>query len=86
MSKSPSKRERTASEVANLIERFLHGNSLYPQERNDFVESSQRDTKIEVYRKRCYELDPLVNAQGPPDAKAVAELHGMISELRRTDS
>lgn len=36
---------KTPGEVADLIERFLRGESTYPQEWNDFVECSQRDLK-----------------------------------------
>jgi hypothetical protein len=45
-------------EVAQLIERFLEGRSLYPQEWNDFVDISQKDNVIENYRRQCDELDP----------------------------
>jgi hypothetical protein len=77
------KRSMGAEAVADLVERFLEGRSLYPQEWNDFVDASQRDQKIESYRKRCYELDPLVNRPGPPDANAIAELRRIVIELRR---
>ena len=77
-----SKRNKTEPEVADLIERFLEGRSLYPQEWNDFVDSSQRSEKVESYRKRCYELDAIVNRPGAPDAEAVAELKEMIRSLR----
>jgi hypothetical protein len=33
------RKAKTAAEIADLIERFLNGASLYPQEWNDFVES-----------------------------------------------
>ena len=71
-----------AAAVADLVERFLDGKSLHPQEWNDFVDASQRDKKIEAYRKRCSELDPLVNRPGEPDPAAVAELRSMIRTLR----
>ena len=77
-----SKRSRTARDVADLIERFLEGRSLYPQEWNDFVDASQRNKTVEGYRRRCNELDPLVNRPGDPDAEAVAELRSMIGRLR----
>lgn len=76
------KRSKDAAEVADLIERFLNGRSLYPQEWNDFVDASQRNKKIDLYRKRCSELDPLVNRPGDPDPKAVSELRSMIQILR----
>src|ERR1035438_9593254 len=50
-------RHLSGSDMAQLIERFLDGRSLYPQEWNDFVDTSQRDQKMDVYRRRCYELD-----------------------------
>jgi hypothetical protein len=74
---------RTAAEVAGIIERFQDGNSLYPQEWNDFVECSERDARLEPYRSKCCELDPLVNSPEPQNPKAVAELREIIEELRR---
>jgi hypothetical protein len=71
------------SEMAQLIERFLDGTSLYPQEWNDFVDCSQSDPEMEVYRKRCDELDPLVNEEEDPDPAAVSELRSMIETLRQ---
>jgi len=77
-----SKRRRNAAEVADLIERFLDGKSLYPQEWNDFVDASQIDKRIDAYRQRCYELDPLVNRPGLPDEHALAELRQLVATLR----
>jgi hypothetical protein len=73
---------KTATEIADLIERFVNGKSLYPQEWNDFVESRHPDGKLDLYRKRCDELDPQVNCPDPQDAKALAELRRMVDELR----
>jgi hypothetical protein len=81
-----SKRNKTVLEVADLIERFLGGQSLYPQEWNDFVDASQRNRTVEAYRKRCYALDPLVNRPGKPDPEAVAELRLMAKRLRQWDN
>jgi hypothetical protein len=78
------KQPRTAEEIAAIIERFLTGNSLYPQEWNDFV-GSERDGQLDMYRKRCHELDPLVNRPGQQDPKAVAELGTMVDQLRRPE-
>jgi hypothetical protein len=77
------KRPRTAAEIADIIERFLNQNSLYPQEWSDFVECRERDRGLDSYRKRCYELDPLVNSPSPQDLQAAAELRNMIYELRQ---
>ena len=77
-----SRRSKSATEVADLIERFVEGRSLYPQEWNDFVESSQHDPNIDTFRKRCDQLDPLVNRPSAPDPEAVAELRSMIAALR----
>jgi hypothetical protein len=74
--------EMNARDIADLIERFLEEKSLYPQEWNDFVDGSQRDQNIDSYRRRCDELDPLVNRPGEPDSEAVAELRSMIRLLR----
>jgi hypothetical protein len=69
--------------MAQLIERFLDGNERYPQEWNDFVEVPQHQKDRDVYRKRCYELDPLVNSHEAPDPDAIAELRSMITALRK---
>ncbi len=74
---------KNATEIAHIIERFLNGTSLYPQEWNDFVECGHADPNLDSYRKRCYQLDPLVNRPDPQDAKAVADLRTMVEELRR---
>jgi hypothetical protein len=68
--------------MAQLIERFLEERSLYPQEWSDFVDTRLPDEAMDVYRKRCDELDPLVNRPGEPDAEAVRELRSMIETLR----
>jgi hypothetical protein len=70
--------------MADLIERFLDGKSRFPQEWNDFVDSSQRDKKMDLFRKRCYELDPLINRPDAPDAEAVVEARTIVNELRNT--
>lgn len=75
-------RRKTAADIANLIERFLNGTSLYPQEWNDFVESRQADGMLDSYRKRCETLDPVVNCPEPRDARALAELRSIIEQLR----
>jgi hypothetical protein len=76
------KKDMNAEEVAGLIERFLDRQSLYPQEWNDFVDTSQQDPLIDAYRKQCDELDPLVNCPGEEDPDAVARLRKMIQHLR----
>ena len=78
------RRSRTKTEVADLIERFLENRSSYPQEWNDFVECSDADPAIDAYRRKCYDLDPLVNRPDPVDEDAVHELFGVIEELRKT--
>jgi hypothetical protein len=72
----------TPGEIAALIERFLDEESLYPEEWVEFAETSQHDKLLDVYRKRCDQLDPLVNRPGAMDPTAVAELRSMIAELR----
>ena len=76
------KKNMNNEEVAQLIERFLEGRSLYPQEWNDFVDTMQTESVIENYRRQCGELDPLVNRPGVPDRDAVARLQGIIGCLR----
>jgi hypothetical protein len=76
------RKEKTAGEIADLIERFLNGSSLYPQEWNDFVECGHPDKMLDSYRRRCDLLDPLVNCPEPQDPKALQELRNMVQELR----
>ncbi len=76
-------RPKTAGDVADIIERFLNGKSCYPQEWNDFVEGGHPDPELEKYRKRCDQLDPLINIPGPRDPVAVAELRAIVTELRQ---
>jgi hypothetical protein len=77
------RKPKTAGEIAGIIERFLNGNRLYPQEWNDFVECSHPDKLLDSFRKRCDLLDPLVNSPEPEDPKALEELRNMVRELRR---
>jgi hypothetical protein len=76
------RRNATKIEVAELIERFLGNRLAYPQEWNDFVECRQKDPDVEVYRKKCDKLDPLVNRPDPVDQDALTELRLMAEELR----
>ena len=75
-------RNMSGQEAAELIERFVEGRSLYPQEWNDFAETPQSDPFVEHYRKRCDGLDPLVNRPGQPDPGAVEELKTIIQSLK----
>jgi len=73
---------RRKVEVAELIERFLENRLTYPQEWNDFVECREPDPIVDSYRRRCYDLDPLVNLPDPADEDAVAQLRAILLELR----
>lgn len=75
----------TAAEIADLIERFLDDHSLYPQEWNDFVDCKHPEPDLDVYRKRCAQLDPLVNSPATPDHQAITALRKKIEGLRRLD-
>jgi hypothetical protein len=57
--------------LTTILLSSINGKSLYPQEWNDFVESKHPDRKLNLYRKRCDELDPQVNCSDPQDAKAL---------------
>ncbi|PYV76347.1 MAG: hypothetical protein DMG96_14360 [Acidobacteria bacterium] len=72
------RRRRTKAEVAELIERFLENRLTYQQEWNDFVECREPDAVVDSYRKRRYDLDPLVNRPDPVDEDAVAQLRGIL--------
>ena len=74
---------KTAAEIAQIIDRFLNGRSLYPQEWNDFIDCKHPDRKQDSFRKRCDELDPLVNGPEPQDANALAELRNIADVLRK---
>ena len=73
-------------ETAALIERFLNHERLYPQEWNDFVETSQSSKKVDQFRRRCYELVLLVNSPDIPDTAALEELRSMVDRLRAETS
>jgi hypothetical protein len=73
------KRNMNCEKVAGLIERFLEKRSSYAQEWNDFVEIPQNDGMVDAYRKRCYELEPQLEA---PEPAAVAELESLVKALR----
>ena len=76
------KKEMSVEEAAQLIERFLNSQyEGYPGEWSDFVDSPQRDKIVERYRKRCYELDPLVNRPGVQDQTANDELKTIVDAL-----
>lgn len=79
------KRALRPSDAADLIERFLNGQEMYPQEWNDFIEALRVEPAVEPYRKRCYELDPLTNRPGTPNASAVEELRKIVLALREAD-
>ena len=46
-------RDKTAAEIADLIERYLSNRCAYPQEWNDFVDCSNRDPKLDAVRRQC---------------------------------
>jgi len=94
---SMSGKIRTPGEVADIIVRFLSGSGLYPQEFNDFFESSLSDPKLDAYRQRCEmlhsEFEPrrsqmvLLSLEEPQrqaqrEAAATEELERMVTELR----
>jgi hypothetical protein len=76
------KRDMSPEEAAQVIERFLAETELYPFEWTDFAETRQQDSRVELYRKRCDKLSPLVNRPGAMDEAAVGELRSMIEKLR----
>jgi hypothetical protein len=80
------KRDTSPKEAAQVIERFLAETELYPFEWTDFAETKQQDPRVEVHRKRCDKLSPLVNRPGEMDQTAVAELRSIIEKLRSTTS
>ncbi len=43
----------------------------------------QHDEAVDMYRRRCYGLDPLVNRPGPADSQAVEHLRDMVRTLRQ---
>src|SRR5271163_364896 len=77
------KRNMTVEEAAQVIERFLEGRQSYPQEWNDFAENRQTDVDVEPFRKRCYDLDPLVNSHHPQDEDAITQLRAIVVEMRQ---
>ena len=59
---------KTPGQIADVIERFLAGAGLYPQEFNDFIECSLSDPQLDAYRQRCEvlhtEFEPGFEARG----------------------
>lgn len=80
------KRDMSPEQAAQVIQRFLTETELYPFEWTDFAETKQQDPRVELYRKRCDKLSPLVNRPGEMDQTAVAELRSIIEKLRSTAS
>ena len=76
------KEDFNSFEAADPIQRFLDGESAYPQEWNDVVETTQRNRQIEEIRKQSCVRDPLVNCPGEPDARAAAEWQSIVAELK----
>jgi hypothetical protein len=75
------KPDMTPEEAALVIERFIDGPSD-SIEWCDFAETRQQDPQVELYRRRCDKLSPLVNRPGDMDRDAVAELRSIIKQLR----
>jgi hypothetical protein len=88
---------KTPKQTADIIDRFLSGSGLYPQEFNDFFECSLSDTKLDALRQRCEVLHgefeprrgPLVllsldgrQQQAQREAAAIKELEQIVEELR----
>jgi hypothetical protein len=75
------KPDMTPEEAALVIERFIDGpgDSI---EWCDFAETRQQNSRVELYRKRCDKLSPLVNRPGDMNQDAVAELRSIIKQLR----
>jgi hypothetical protein len=71
-------------EAAGVVERFLQGKSSYQQEWNDFVDTPQKRTEVESIRRRCYQLDPMVNLPSGSDPVAITELESIVLALRTT--
>ena len=77
------RKPKTAGEIADLIDRFLSGTSLYSREWNDFVGRSHPDKMLDSFRKRCDSIGSRVNGPAAPDPIALEELKNMVQELRR---
>lgn len=78
------RKPKSATEVADIIERFLNHGSIYPAEWNDFVSRAHPDTRLESYRKRCADLTAQIDSSMlmSHDPKAQTELRGIVHELR----
>jgi hypothetical protein len=60
-------RDKTAAELADLIERYLSNRCTYPQEWNDFVDCSNRDPKLDAFRRQC----EIISSQFETDQKSL---------------
>lgn len=76
------RKPKNATQIANLLERFLSGRSLYPREWHDFVTGTQPDIKLDSYRKRCAELTAQLNSS----SSAGSQGHNRTEEYRRRAS
>lgn len=75
--------KRTGSEIAAIIDRFVSDECTYPQEWNDFVDTRIDDAELDRVRRRCEELDPIVNCPGGQDRDAMNELQAIASKLKK---
>ncbi len=76
------RKAKNPAEIADIVQRFLDGTSVYPDEWNDFIKRENPNVRLDSYRRRCLDLDPFVNRTAQPDPKTQAELRKMVEELR----
>jgi hypothetical protein len=84
-------REKTVGEIADLIDRFLSNQLAYPQEWSDFTDCSNRDPKLDVFRKQCEVISSALETHRPPSLDlnrderrqdAIDDLKRVAAELR----
>jgi hypothetical protein len=91
---------KTPGQIADIIERFLSGSGLYPQEFNDFIDCSLSDPRLDAFRQRCEtlhgEFEPhrdtfvILSLEEPQrqarrEAAATKEPGQIVAELRLLD-
>ncbi len=95
---SLSAKKQNPGQIADIIERFLSGSELHPQEFSDFTECRLSDPKLETYRMRCEMLRTAFETgsdrqlillsledrdrQVRREAAATKELEQIVTELR----
>lgn len=59
-----------------MVEGFVSGKSLYPEEWQDFVASTHADIELNLCRKRCADFTVQLEPSNAQDPNVLAEIKG----------